>query len=101
MPDQESFEGKLSVVDRPDDARYELHLADEVVGLATYDRRDDVVTIPHVETAPRHRGNGFAAVLMSGIVDDVRARGLKIRPLCPYAAGYMHDDASTHDLIAD
>jgi predicted GNAT family acetyltransferase len=95
---------ELRAVDRPDDYRYELLLDDRgqmlVVSFATYRISDGVMTIPHVETGQEHRGNGFADVLMSEIVDDARSRGLMIRPVCPFAAAHMNDRPSTHDLIA-
>ncbi len=90
----------LTVVDRPDDQRYELHLDGARVGLADYSLRNDVMTIPHVETNPEHRGKNFAAQLMAGVLDDVRARNLTVRPLCPYADAYMRRNPDTEDLRA-
>lgn len=92
---------ELRVLDRPDDTRYELVRGDEVISYASYRLDDGVVTIPHVETAPEHRGDGCADTLMAGIVADVRARGLRIRPLCPFAASFMRDNHDTHDVLAD
>jgi uncharacterized protein len=89
-----------TVIDNPSEHQYELWLGDERVGLATYAQTNGVVTVPHVETDPAHQGQGFAALLMDGVVDDLRARSLTIRPLCPYAAGYMRDRPDTHDLYA-
>jgi uncharacterized protein len=89
-----------TVIDNPADHQYELWIGNERVGLAVYSRSGSVVTIPHVETDPAHQGNGYAALLMDGVVDDLRARSLTIRPLCPYAAGYMRERPDTHDLYA-
>jgi predicted GNAT family acetyltransferase len=89
-----------TVTDNPTERQYELWLGDERIGLATYAHTDGVVTVPHVETDPAHQGNGYAALLMDGLIDDLRARSLKIRPLCPYAAGYMRERPDTHDLYA-
>ena len=89
-----------TVTDNPSEHQYELWLGDERVGLATYAHTGGVVTVAHVETDPAHQGQGLAAQLMDGVVDDLRARSLKIRPLCPYAAGYMRDRPDTHDLYA-
>jgi uncharacterized protein len=88
------------VRDNPAANRYELWLGDVVVGFAEYARTDGVVTVPHVGTDPAHRGNGYAALLMDGLIDDLRARSFTIRPLCPYAANYMNDRPDTHDLYA-
>ena len=90
----------LQVVDQRHDGRYELQRGDELIGYATYQLSETVMTIPHVQTLPEYRGNGFADILMGGIIADVRERRLTVRPLCPFAADFMRDRASTHDLIA-
>jgi len=89
-----------TVIDNPAEHQYELWFGEERVGVATYASTNGVVTVPHVETDREHQGQGFAALLMDGVIDDLRARSLKIRPLCPYAAGYMRDRPETHDLYA-
>lgn len=88
------------VTDNPSESRYELRIEDELVSLADYRRSGDVLTVPHVETKPSHRGQGFAEMLMDGIIDDLRARSLTIHPTCPYAAAYMVDHPDTHDVYA-
>jgi predicted GNAT family acetyltransferase len=90
----------FEVVHAPEDRRYELHLDGQRVGLADYWVDGDVMTIPHVETDPAHRGKDFAARLMAGVLDEARARRLTIRPVCSYAALYMQRRPETHDLIA-
>ena len=93
---------------RPDDSddafrsrgQFELWIDDEVISYANYSERDGVVTIPHVETAPRHRGNGRAAQLMDGVLDLLRQSGRTIVPLCSFAAGHVHGDERHHDLLA-
>lgn len=90
----------LSVRDDPAASRFTLHLGDDVVGRADYFVDEDVVTVPHVETTPAYRGRGFAAVLMDGVVESVRANGQTIRPICPYAAAHLRDRPDTHDLVA-
>lgn len=92
-------QARLSVVDVPDANRFELRLDGVRVGLADYSLRDDVLTIPHVETDPQHRGKNFAARLMKGVLDDVRERKLTVRPLCPYAGAYMERHPDTLDLV--
>ena len=98
--DQGSTPSPLIVVDVPDARRYELRLDGKRVGLADYSLSDGVMTIPHVTTDPEHRGKNFAAQLMAGVLDDVRARGLTVEPLCPYASAYMQRHSDTNDLLA-
>lgn len=90
------------LVTRDDDRRrYELRADGEVVGHADTVTNGAVVTVPHVETAPPHRGKGYAAMLMAGVVDDLRSRGQLIDPVCPYARSYVLGRPDLHDLLAD
>lgn len=91
---------RFTVVDQPGRNRYELLLDEDVVGFANYMINDQVLTVPHVETVPQHRGKDFAARLMHGVLDDVRKRSLTIRPLCGYADAYMRRHPENNDLRA-
>ena len=80
--------------------RFELHRDGEVVGLATYQQNGFDVVVPHVETYPEHRGQGYAARLMDGTLDLLRASGRTVMPLCPFAAQHLRDSPQHHDLLA-
>ncbi|MGI9644126.1 MAG: GNAT family N-acetyltransferase [Ilumatobacteraceae bacterium] len=82
-------------------SRFELHRGGEVVSIADYRRRKRVLTIPHVETDPTHRGNGYAAELMVAVLERIRHDDLRIRPLCPFAASYLREHPEQQDLLAD
>lgn len=81
-------------------SRFELHRDGEPVSIANYRIHGDVVTVPHVETHPAYRGNGYADELMAGVIDSLRTNGQTIRPLCPFAAGYVREHPDAHDLVA-
>jgi len=101
MPETEHSSGDLRVVDVPAASRFELMLGDQRVGLADYSVVGDVMTVPHVETDPAHQGQGFAAILMGGVIDSLRANGQTLVPVCPYAAAYMRRHPETRDLLAE
>lgn len=88
------------VVELPDDRRFELRLAGEVLSFATFAEADGVVTVPHVETAPQHRGHGNAATLMEGMLGLLRSSQRTIAPLCPFAADHVRSNERHHDLVA-
>jgi predicted GNAT family acetyltransferase len=87
------------VVDNKARNRFEL---DEGGGVsfATYDRLAGIIVIRHVETPPALRGRGVAGRLMAGILEMARADGVKVSPICPYAAAYMKRHPETHDLLS-
>ena len=45
-------------------------------------------------------GRGLAAALVREALAYARREGLKVEPLCSYAAGYMQRHPETHDLSA-
>lgn len=89
-----------TVIEDPERARFELRDGDQVLSFADYSVRGNSIVVPHVETAPAHRGQGNAARLMDGLLAQLRADGRSIVPLCPFAASHIRDDPSFHDLLA-
>lgn len=88
------------VLDDQTASRFELRVDGRLVSLADYSVDGDVVTVPHVETDPAHREQGYAAALMAKVIESIRQQGQTIRPLCPFAAQYMRERPETHDLVA-
>ena len=83
-------------VTRNDDrGRYELDIDGEVVSFAVFSAHGgDSITIPHIETAPQHRGNDYSSLLMDGVIDDLRARDLRVRATCPVARAHIAANAA-------
>jgi predicted GNAT family acetyltransferase len=88
------------VRDNPERQRYELVVDNQIVSIADYERNGDTVTVPHIETDPQHRGQGMADSLMVGVLADLRSRGRRIVPVCPYAAAYLDAHPDQQDLLA-
>lgn len=78
-------------------ARYER---DEhgLTSWADYRLAGERLYITHVEAPPALRGTGAAGRLMAAVAEDVRARGLKVTPICGYAAAWLRRNAP--DLVA-
>lgn len=74
---------------RDDRGRYELDVDGDVVAFAEFSQRDAVMTIPYIETALAHRGNGYSSVLMDGVIDDLRARDVRVRATCSVARAHI------------
>lgn len=94
-PPEPTFE----VVENTEDGRFELHRDATLVGFASYSQQGSAVIVPHVETFPEHRGQGYAAKLMEGLLANLRSSGRTITPLCPFAARHVRDHPEHHDLL--
>jgi uncharacterized protein len=55
---------------------------------------------PHVEVESALRGGTLGSVLVRQMLDDVRNRGLSIRPLCPFVRVYIRGHQEYADLVA-
>ena len=88
-------------VTRNDDAgRYELRVDDRLVGIADFHADGDRTVIPHTEIDPALRGRGLGAVLVQGVLDDMRERDAKVVPACWYVADFIRDNPAYQDLVA-
>ena len=86
------------VTDNPERGRFELSVGGRVA-FAQYTRQGSLLVIPYVEAPPALRGTGAAGRLMEGVMEIARAEGLKVRPLCGYAAAWIHRHRQYHDLL--
>ena len=58
------------------------------------------MVVPHLEVAPAHQHQGLAGRLVQQAVDDARATGLKVMPICPYAVRWMGEHPEYQDVDA-
>ncbi len=87
------------VIDNRADSRFEL-TEQGLTAFADYRLQGDVLVIPHVEAPPALRGTGTAGRLIEGLLNQARSRGLKVTPLCGYAAAYIRRHPEHSDLLA-
>lgn len=80
--------------------RYEALEGGELVSQIDYLVDDDVVTITHTGTPPQHRGRGLAGRLTTFALDDIRASGRKLVPLCAYTAAFVVDHPEYAELVS-
>jgi hypothetical protein len=91
----------LRIVDEPGRRRYEARLADDVVGFVEYRVAGGRRILFHTEVDPSMEGRGIGGRLVAGVLDDIRARGLRISVKCPFVAAYLERHPEQRDLVAD
>ncbi len=79
--------------------RYELRVDGELAGFVQYRVRDGVVVLTHTEVDPAFEGRGLGSALARAALDDVRASGRSVLPLCPFIAGYVRRHPEYVDLV--
>jgi uncharacterized protein len=86
--------------DNPAKLRYELVDDGNVVGEILYRRHPDRIVLVHTEVAPEMEGQGLASRLVADALDDIRAKGLRVVPICPFVRSYLRHHPGYEDLVA-
>jgi uncharacterized protein len=92
---------EIVVQDNPDEQRYELLVDGSLLGDLQYRRRPDAVALIHTEVSPSLEGRGLGARLVAGALDDIRARGLQVVPICPFVRAYIRRHPDYADLVVE
>jgi predicted GNAT family acetyltransferase len=87
------------VRDDHDNHRYVIEVDGVNAGHAVYHLRGGRHFFVHTEIDPGHQGQGLASVLIGQALDDVRAHGGSIVPLCPYVLAYVDSHPEYEDLV--
>ena len=89
-----------TVRDVPEEDRYEIREGERLLGLAAYQRRGDVLLFTHTEVDPDSGRSGVGSTLVRAALDDVRARGGSVVPLCSFVRGWIDRHPDYADLVA-
>lgn len=90
----------IAVDNDPAAGRYRLRVNGAEVGFIEYDPIGQAaVLIKHTEVSPAHEGKGYGSQLVRGALDDIRARGLTVVPICPYTLGFIRKHREYVDLV--
>ena len=94
----EATSTELQTVRDEERSRYEGSLDGEVVTVLAYVRRGDVLDLTHTATEPAYRNRGLASAVSRAALEDVRRRGEKVHPSCPFAVTFLDDHPEFADL---
>ncbi|MCW2134046.1 GNAT family N-acetyltransferase [Arthrobacter sp. VKM Ac-2550] len=93
---------EITLVHAPERHRYELHDGDATIGFTIYRRLQpgqDQVVFVHTEVDDAYAGQGLASKLARFALDDVKASGRRILPLCPYIAAFVRKHHEYDDVL--
>lgn len=88
------------VRDNSAESRYELLVDGLVRGTLHYRTGPESITLVHTEVDPELEGRGLGAHLVRDALEDIRGRGLRIVPVCPFVRSYLERHPEVADLVA-
>jgi predicted GNAT family acetyltransferase len=87
------------VVDNPQQQCYELWLGATRAGFIDYLSEPGTILLVHTEVDPAFGGQGLRGRLVAGAFGDLRTRGLKLVPLCPFVRTYLRRHPEDAELV--
>ena len=79
--------------------RYLITVDGRDAGYADYIQGDGVRDFHRTVIDPEFRGQGLSKPLIQAALDDTRAAGDKVRPLCSAVAGFIEKHPEYRDLV--
>jgi predicted GNAT family acetyltransferase len=96
----EEREHMSKVEDDPAASRFEM-TSGGGTAFVEYRRAGGRIALLHTEVPDALSGQGVGSKLVRGVLDAVRAEGLKVVPRCEFVAGYIARHPEYRDLLAD
>ena len=88
----------MTVTDNADKQQYELSV-DGRLAISQYRRRGDEITFLHTEVPQALEGKGVGSALVRSELDDARAKGLTVVPLCPFVRAFIGRHPEYLDIV--
>ena len=91
---------ELIVTDAAAGGQFEARdAAGTLLGFAVYVLDADAVVFTHTEVVEAAGGRGVGSALAGGALDQVRASGRHVVPLCPFIRAYVARHPEYQDLV--
>jgi uncharacterized protein len=90
--------GDDRIVDNKAEHRYELWRGSTLAGHIDYRDEPGAIVLIHTEVDPQFEGHGLGSALVRGALDDIRARGLRLVPVCPFVRTYLERHPEDREL---
>ncbi|MFE9694278.1 GNAT family N-acetyltransferase [Micromonospora sp. NPDC005806] len=88
------------MTDVPERERFEAR--DETgttAGVVTYQLTGNVIAYTHTKVAPEFEGKGVASTLARAVMDDARAKGRTVVPICPFLSDWLSKHGEYDDIV--
>ena len=88
------------ILEVPEWSRFEIHVDGKLAGKLDHRLAGKRITLVHTEIDDAYAGQGLGGQLARAALDDVRGRGLAVRPDCPFIRSWIAKHPDYADLVA-
>lgn len=80
----------FKLIDDEEKRQYEFRIDDKIAKMEYIKSNDREIYLTHTEVPPGLGGRGVGSQLAEKVLTDIERQGLRLVPLCPFVAGYIH-----------
>lgn len=78
------------LIDNEEKHRYEFQIDDKIAEIDYIKSNNGEIYLVHTEVPASLGGKGVGSQLAEKVLSDIERQGLRLVPLCPFVAGYIH-----------
>jgi len=90
---------EIAITNNAAQHRYEAAIDGKLAGYCEYNLLTEAILFSHTEVLPEFEGRGVGSALARHVLDDARARGLHVIPVCQFIAGWLRKHRDYVDLV--
>ncbi|MEV4544281.1 GNAT family N-acetyltransferase [Micromonospora echinaurantiaca] len=92
---------QFTVTDVPERERFEARdEAGALAGVVTYQLTGAIIAYTHTEVDTAFEGQGVGSTLARAVMDDARAKGRTVVPICPFLSGWLGKHPEYDSVVA-
>lgn len=91
----------ITVTDVPERERFEArNEAGALAGVLTYQLTGGIIAYTHTKVDPDFEGQGVGSALARAAMDDARAKGRTVVPICTFLSGWLDKHPEYEEIVA-
>lgn len=89
----------ITITNNPAEHRYEARIGNDLAGYCEYNLLSEAIMFTHTEVLEAFEGKGVGSALARHVLDEARADGKHVIPVCQFIAGYIRKHRDYADLV--
>ncbi len=93
------MEKEYELIDNEERHQYEFHVEKYTPKREYIKSKNGEIYLTHTEVPPQLGGKGIGSQLVEKALKDIEKQGLRLVPLCPFVAGYIHKNPEWKRIV--